>query len=146
MLAHGASRGLGGRGPRCSPEDGTSINLRLPSRCRPPGCGSRLPNTHGSRRGLASAALRAKEHSSNFSYEIAVLVTSLYVARLDNEVIRAAANTVCTELRRRLSGGLPTDCYFQQVTSLGDANAHGHFPDLNETPQAGLLMPYPNQC
>ena len=75
-----------------------------------------------------------------------MLVTSLYVARHDNEVIRAAADTVCTELRRRLSGGLPTDCYFQQVTSLGDANAHGHFPDLNETPQAGLLMPYSNQC
>ncbi len=41
--------------------------------CRPPGCESRLPITHGSRRGLPSAALRAKELSSNFRYEIVML-------------------------------------------------------------------------
>ena len=73
MVAHGASRGLGGMGPRCSPEGDTSINLRLSSMCRPPGCGSILPITHGSRRGLPFAALRAKELSSIFSYEISTL-------------------------------------------------------------------------
>ena len=73
MVAHGASRGLGGMGPRCSPEGDTSINLRLPSMCRPPGCENLLPITHGSRRGLPSAALRAKELSSIFSYEISTL-------------------------------------------------------------------------
>jgi hypothetical protein len=42
-------------------------------------------------------------------------------------------------------GGLPTDRYFKQVALLGDAISHGHFPGLDETPQAGLLMPYENR-
>ena len=94
---------------------------------------------------LADRQCRMAELSGRVQLAVVVLVTSLYAARHDNEVIRAAGDTVCTELRRRLSGGLPTDRYFQQVTSLGDAIAHGHFPGLNETPQAGLLMPYQNQ-
>ncbi len=94
---------------------------------------------------LADRQCRMAELSGRIQLAVVVLVTSLYAARHDNEVIRAAGDTVCTELRRRLSGGLPTDRYFQQVTSLGDAIAHGHFPGLNETPQAGLLMPYQSE-
>ena len=71
MVAHGASRGLSSRGSTFSPEGDTLINLRLPSMCRPPGCGNLLPIPHGSRRGLPSHALRAKERTSNVSYQTA---------------------------------------------------------------------------
>ncbi|MEK6257785.1 MAG: acyl-CoA dehydrogenase family protein [Planctomycetota bacterium] len=91
---------------------------------------------------LADRQCRMAELSGRIQLAVVVLVTSLYAARQDNEVIHEAADSVCHELRRRLTGGLPTDRYFKQVTSLGDAIAHGHFPDLDETPQAGLLMPY----
>ena len=94
---------------------------------------------------LADRQCRMAELSGRIQLAVVVLVTSLYAARQDNEVIHESADTVCQELRRRLSGGLPTDRYFKQVTSLGDAVAHGHFPDLDETPQAGLLMPYENR-
>ena len=55
-----------------------------------------------------------------------------------------AKTKVLIELKRRMVGGLPTDRYFKQVTSLGRAIADGHFPGLDETPQAGLMMPYQN--
>lgn len=94
---------------------------------------------------LADRQCRMAELSGRVQLAVATLVTSLYAARHDNEVIRDAADTVCQELRRRLTGGLPTDRYFKQVTMLGEAVAHGHFPGLDETPQAGLLMPYANR-
>ena len=94
---------------------------------------------------LADRQCRMAELSGRIQLAVVVLVTSLYAARHDNEVIHEAADSVCHELRRRMSGGLPTDRYFKQVTSLGDAIAHGHFPGLDETPQAGLLMPYQNR-
>ena len=91
---------------------------------------------------LADRQCRMAELSGRIQLAVVVLVVSLYAARHDNEVIHEAADTVCQELRRRMLGGLPTDRYFKQVTALGDAVAHGHFPGLDETPQAGLLMPY----
>ncbi len=91
---------------------------------------------------LADRQCCMAELSGRIQLAVVVLVTSLYAARQDNDVIREAADAICQELRRRLSGGLPADRYFKQVTSLGDAIAHGHFPDLDETPQARLLMPY----
>ncbi len=94
---------------------------------------------------LADRQCRMAELSGRIQLAVVVLVTSLYAARHDNEVVHEAADSVCHELRRRVSGGLPTDRYFKQVTSLGDAIAHGHFPGLDETPQAGLLMPYQNR-
>jgi len=94
---------------------------------------------------LADRQCRMAELSGRIQLAVVILVTSLYAARHNNEVIREAADTVCQELRRGLSGGLPTDRYFKQVTSLGDAVAHGHFPELDETPQADLLMPYQNR-
>ena len=42
MVAHGASRGLSDTSDDISPEGDTSINFRLPSMCRPPGCGHRV--------------------------------------------------------------------------------------------------------
>ncbi|MBS0204014.1 MAG: acyl-CoA/acyl-ACP dehydrogenase [Planctomycetes bacterium] len=94
---------------------------------------------------LADRQCRMAELSGRVQLAVVILCTSLYAARHDNDVIAEAADTVCQELRRRLLGGLPTDGYFKQVTALGKAVAEGHFPHLDETPQAGLMMPYQNR-
>lgn len=94
---------------------------------------------------LADRQCRMAELSGRVQLAVVILCTSLYAARHNSDIITEAADTVCHELRRRLNGGLPTDRYFKQVTALGKAVAEGHFPGLDETPQAGLLMPYQNR-
>jgi hypothetical protein len=91
---------------------------------------------------LADRQCRMAELSGRVQLAVVILCTSLYAIRHDNEVIREAADTVCQELRRRMKGGLPTDRYFKQVTQLGQSIADGHFPGLDEVPQAGLMMSY----
>lgn len=93
---------------------------------------------------LADRQCRMAELSGRVQLAVVMLCTSLYAARHNNDVISEAADTICQELKRRMVGGLPTDRYFKQVTSLGRAIADGHFPGLDETPQAGLMMPYQN--
>ena len=94
---------------------------------------------------LADRQCRMAELSGRVQLAVVMLCTSLYAARRNNGILTEAADTVCQELHRRLTGGLPTDRYFKQVTALGKAISEGHFPGLDETPQAGLLMPYQNQ-
>lgn len=94
---------------------------------------------------LADRQCRMAELSGRVQLAVVILCTALYAAQKKNGLVTEAADTVCQELRRRIVGGLPTDRYFKQVTALGQAIADGHFPGLDETPQAALLMPYQNQ-
>ena len=94
---------------------------------------------------LADRQCRMAELSSRVQLAVVILCTSLYASRSSDEVVREAADTICQELRRRMTGGLPTDRYFKQVTKLGTAIQQGEFPGLSETPQAELLMTYQNR-
>ena len=71
-----------------------------------------------------------------------ILVTALYAAKQPDAKVRSAAATVCQELRRRLLGGLPTDSYLRDVTKLGRTIATEGFPELDQTPQAPMMMSY----
>lgn len=94
---------------------------------------------------LADRQCRMAELSGRVQLAVVVLCASLYAARQNNEVIREAADTICQELRRRITGGLPTDRYFKQVTQLGQAISGGQFPGLDEVPQTKLMMAYENR-
>ncbi len=91
---------------------------------------------------LADRQCRMAELSGRVQLAVVILCTSLYASRQTDEVIIASANTICQELRRRLTGGLPSDRYFQQVTDLGRMIADGRFPELADVPRSGILMPY----
>ncbi len=91
---------------------------------------------------LADHQCRMADLSGQIQLATVILVTSLYAARQNNEIVRTAAATVCQELRRRIKGGLPSDRYFKQVTKLGAAIADAGFPELNDTPQAPIMMSY----
>lgn len=94
---------------------------------------------------LADRQCRMAELSGRVQLAVVILCTTLYATRQKNDVITEAADTICQELRRRMKGGLPSDRYFKQVTTLGRAISEGHFPGLDETPQAALMMPYQNR-
>jgi len=94
---------------------------------------------------LADRQCRMAELSGRVQWAVVILCTALHAARQQDEIVTEAADTICQELRRRITGGLPSDRYFKQVTALGQAVAEGHFPGLDETPQAELMMAYANR-
>lgn len=92
---------------------------------------------------LADRQCRMAELSGRIQLATVILVTALYAAKQSDEVVRSAAATICEELRRRMQGGLPSDRYFKRVTRLGTQVAERGLPELDQTPQAPILMPYP---
>lgn len=92
---------------------------------------------------LADRQCRMADLSNRIQLATAMLVTALHAGKQSNPIIRQAAATVCQELKRRMQGGLPSDRYYKDVTQLGAKIADGGFPQLDETPQAEILMSYP---
>lgn len=72
---------------------------------------------------------------------ITMLCTSLYAAKQDNELIRAAADIACQDLKRAVLTTAPSDRYFRQVTNLGATIVEQGFPgvDIETEP---ILMKY----
>lgn len=93
---------------------------------------------------LADRQCRMAEISRRVQDAIIVLCTSLYAARQQDEVVRAAADTVCQELRRNLTGRRPSDRYFRSITRLGEQIAAGQFKSIAGLPTGEILMPYQN--
>jgi hypothetical protein len=73
---------------------------------------------------------------------IVILATSLWASRQDNEVVRTAADILCQDLTRKLTGKRPTDAYFRAVTKLGDTVANGGFEAIAGIDAGEILMPY----
>jgi alkylation response protein AidB-like acyl-CoA dehydrogenase len=91
---------------------------------------------------LADRQCRMADVSGRIQLACVILVTALHAAKQADEIVRASAATICTELRRRMMGGLPSDHYYKSVTRLGAAIAEKGFPQLADAPQAPVLMPY----
>jgi len=91
---------------------------------------------------LADRQCRMADLSGRIQLATVILVTALYAAKQPDAKVRSAAATVCQELRRRLLGGLPTDSYLRDVTKLGRTIATEGFPELDQTPQAPMMMSY----
>ncbi len=71
-----------------------------------------------------------------------MLVASLYGAKHECEVTRAAAEVLCTHLRHRMTGTLPTGKDFRRATELGAAIAEGGWAALHDVEQEEILMKY----
>ncbi len=56
---------------------------------------------------------------------ITMLVTALYANQQSDPIVRDAADILCQQLRRKVSGGLTPDRYYKQVTDLGRRIAAG---------------------
>jgi len=91
---------------------------------------------------LADRQCRMSELSSRVQDMVVMLTTSLWAGRQDNEVVRAAADILCQDLTRKLTGRRPTDAYFRAVTKLGETVESGGFEAIAGVQAAEILMKY----
>jgi len=91
---------------------------------------------------LADRQCRMAELSSRVQDYVTILCTSLYAARQTDEIVRKAADCLCQELTRKLTGKRPSDRYFRALTELGKAIADGGFSAITGLSPDEILMPY----
>ena len=91
---------------------------------------------------LADRQCRMSDLSQRLQDTIVILCTALYAARSDDEVVRAAADILCQDLTRKLTGKRPSDRYFRAVTKLGEMIADGGFKSIAGLHSDEILMPY----
>jgi len=91
---------------------------------------------------LADRQCRMSELSTRVQKLIVMLCTSLYAARQDDELVRTAADVLCQDLTRELTGKRPSDRYYRTVTQLGEAIAEGGFNSLASITPDEILMSY----
>jgi alkylation response protein AidB-like acyl-CoA dehydrogenase len=91
---------------------------------------------------LADRQCRMAELSQRVQDTVVMLVTALWGHRQKNEVNRRAADILCQDLRRKLTGKRPTDAYFRDCRRLADLIIAGGFEDLAGIPRAEILMRY----
>ena len=85
------------------------------------------------------------ELSQRVQDTVTILVTALWGHRQRNEASVAAADILCQDLRRKLTGERPSDHYFRDVNKLADVILSGGFETLAGVPQAEILMKYENK-
>jgi alkylation response protein AidB-like acyl-CoA dehydrogenase len=101
---------------------------------------SKAMRTHQLR--LADRQCRMSELSARAQSAIVMITTSLYAARQDDEIVRAAADVLCRELNRQLTGRRPSDKDFRAMTELGKKVEEGGFKAIAGIDQAEILMKY----
>lgn len=91
---------------------------------------------------LPDRQCRMSELSQRVQDTIVMLVTALWAHQQKNEVTTAAADILCQDLRRKLTGERPSDSYFRDATRLADMILSGGFDDLAGVPLEEILMRY----
>lgn len=91
---------------------------------------------------LADRQCRMAELSQRVQDAVTMLVTALWGHRQKSEVAVAAADVLCQDLRRKLTGQRPSDRYFKQVGQLADSIIAGGYEELTGVPRAEILMKY----
>lgn len=94
---------------------------------------------------LADRQCRMSETSARVQTAIVILCTSLYAARHTDDLVRDAADCVCQDFIRTLTGKRPEDRYYRAVTKLGEQVAAGGFSPLEGTEPGEILMGYRNE-
>ncbi len=93
---------------------------------------------------LADRQCRMAALSDKVQNLLTMLCTTLYAAGQDDEVIRAAADVLCLQLTRRVTGGHPSDRYFRAVNQLGRTVLDGGFRSVAGVDTGEILMRYPD--
>jgi hypothetical protein len=94
---------------------------------------------------LADRQCRMAELSGRIQDLVVILATSLWAGRQSNELVRDAADILCQDLTRKITGQRPSDLYFRTVTKLGQAIESGGFADIAGIEPEPILMPYENE-
>ncbi len=91
---------------------------------------------------LADRQCSMAQASTRVQDAVTILVVSLYGAKHECEVTRAAAAVLCTHLRQRITGALPTGKDFRRATELGAAITESGWAALHDVEQEPILMKY----
>ena len=91
---------------------------------------------------LTDRQCRMAEISARIQSLVVILCTSLYASREADDIVHAAADILCQDLKRQLNGRRPSDKYFRAVTKLGESIADGGFKSIAGLEPDEILMPY----
>jgi alkylation response protein AidB-like acyl-CoA dehydrogenase len=91
---------------------------------------------------LADRQCRMSELSSRVQRLVVMLATSLYAAKQTDETVRLAADVLCQDLTREMTGARPTDRYFRAMNDLGAKIAAGGFASIAGLHPDEILMKY----
>ena len=91
---------------------------------------------------LADRQCRMAELSQRLQDLVVILATSLWASRQSSEIVQTAADILCQDLTRKITGKRPSDSYFRAVTKLGDAVANGGFELIAGIDAGEILMTY----
>ncbi len=91
---------------------------------------------------LPDRQCRIAELSQRVQDAIIILVTCMWAHNENDKVMIAAADILCQDLTRRLTGERPSDAYFKACSKLADMIIAGECKLLEGVEQADILMPY----
>jgi alkylation response protein AidB-like acyl-CoA dehydrogenase len=91
---------------------------------------------------LADRQCRMAEMSQRIQDVVTILVTALWGHQQKDEAPVAAADILCQDLRRKLTGQRPTDRYFKDVNELADTIIGGGFEAIAGVAREEILMKY----
>lgn len=91
---------------------------------------------------LADRQCRMAELSQRTQELIIILVTALWGHRQKNDPAVAAADILCQDLTRKLTGQRPSDRYFRATNQLADTIIAGGFEAIAGAPRGEILMSY----
>ena len=91
---------------------------------------------------LADRQCRMSELSARIQSLIVVLCTSLYAAQQEDEILRDAANLICTDLRRQYTSRRIRDREFRLATKLGAKIAAGGIASFTDVEPQEIMMKY----
>jgi alkylation response protein AidB-like acyl-CoA dehydrogenase len=91
---------------------------------------------------LPDRQCRIAEVSQRVQDTIIMLVTAQWAHQRGTEIATAAADILCQDLRRKLTGARPSDRYFRDAQRLADHVLSGGFTDLTGAQEQEILMRY----
>jgi alkylation response protein AidB-like acyl-CoA dehydrogenase len=93
---------------------------------------------------LADRQCRMAELSQRVQDTVILVVTALWGHRQTDEAAVAAADILCQDLRRKLTGQRPSDAYLRDTARLADTIIGGGFEAVAGVPREEILMRYEN--
>lgn len=91
---------------------------------------------------LADRQCRIADMSSRAQDIITIIVTVMHASQSNDEVTRDAADILCQDLSRKLSGERPSDQYFKDCRKLAEKIIAGGMTSLNGVYQADIMFKY----
>ena len=91
---------------------------------------------------LADRQCRMSALSAHLQDAITIVVTSLYAADSQDLVTQQAADILCSDLKRKMTGSAATDTDFRRMTELGATIANQGWHELQDVVPGKIMMPY----